>query len=449
MTPGKLYLSGIRVRNLRGVKSFDAKLSMISVIVGENGVGKTTLLSSIAEILEGGHDPDEVMNGADEATIELTLSDGSQAIKTITRAGYNLDVRNPDGSPKKAPATWLKSLAPGLAFDPISFLAADPKERAAFLLKTIPLTFTAAEVDHAVGAPTATGPVSLQRLNEIRDGKYEERKNLNVERRNLEGTIADMTKALPDDEGAKDWGAERDRLAAEVSGIDGEIARLATEIELEAEQSRNEKSLAIRKQIDALEMELGEFLTMVNHAAAQCVAEQTGELKARQNALSLDLGTARAKADEQQRSAGVRNAIDERKKSFEGYTLKEIRLTDTLNAIDSLKNQKLRELPIEGLDLRSDSRGRPVILVDGIALDKLNRQKQIYLAIQAVSLACGQMPVMICEVAELDEPHIVELSEAANSAGIQLVLATRMRDEPLAVMNLDEYRQKVGVLGKT
>lgn len=440
MSEEKVYLSLIRVANVRGIARFESRLGSVSIVVGANGSGKTSLLQAISSVLEGGHDPADIRNGQSEATIELELSDGTRAIKNIKPDTYELRVYNPDSSPKRAPATWLKSLAPGLSFDPIAFLNSDPKERAAFLLRTLPLTFEADEVNAALGMPIISGTVTLQRLNELRDGKYEERKTLNVQARDLEGTIAEMRKALPDDD-AKNWGAERDRLASEVASIDGQIQTAAAEIELEAERARSQKREEIDAKISALRAELAEYLAKVDRAAAASIAESTGTLKDQHARLSLDLGEARARADRQQQSVGIKKAIDERTEALKGYALKEIRLTQALKAIDELKHQKLRELPIEGLDLKADSRGRPVILIGGVPLDKLNRQQQLYVAIQAVSLAAGKMPMMLCEVAELDNAHLEEISQAAADAGIQLVLARWMDNSPLRVMSLAEYME--------
>lgn len=436
-----IYLTKIEVRNLGGIENFRAQLGQVALITGENGSGKTTLLNAVRSILEGGSDPDLIRNGCDSGEVVIELSTGHTAHKTIKPTGYELEVRSPEGGLVRAAATWLKEIAPPTSFDPVAFLESDPRDRAAFLLKTLPLTFTASEVNDAFGIPKVTGTVTLQRLNELRDGTYQERKDLNRQARDLEGMIKEMRSTLPDEDG-KDWGAERDRLAAEVAAIDGQIETLTAEVNLEAEQAKRVKSEEITAKIRALEEELANYIGTVDRTAAQAIKEQTGELKNQQAALSLDLGAAREKADRQQQAAGIKQAIDQRVEALKGYTNKEIRLSNTLQAIDELKHRKLKELPIEGLDLKADSRGRPVILINGVTLDKLNRQQQLFVAIQAVSLASGKMPLIICEVAELDDDHLSELAEAAAGAGIQLVLARWLNGEPLRVMGIEEYRRQ-------
>jgi hypothetical protein len=153
--------------------------------------------------------------------------------------------------------------------------------------------------------------------------------------------------------------------------------------------------------------------------------------------------TARTKADQQQQATGIRKAIDERAEALKGFALREIRFDQALKTIDALKHKKLKELPIAGLDLKADSRGRPVILIDGIPLDKLNRQQQLYVAIQAVTLAAGRMPLVICEAAELDDEHLREVAEACEAGGIQLVVARWTNKDPLRVIGLDEYLKQV------
>ncbi len=429
----KVYITRIDIQNIGGLEEFHAELGAVNLVIGENGTGKSSILNALEIVLGGGSDPDLIHNGHDHGEVMLTLSDGTTVLKSMERDGSaDLKIRTKDGGAVKAPATYLKTLAAGLGFDPIGFLASDPKERAAFLLQNLPLTFPADEVNVALGVPVVTAPVSLQKLNELRQGKYDARTELNRKARDLEGTIKDMERALPSDPG-KDWGTERDRLSAKLSGIVSEIATVASQIELEAEQEKTRKRGEIREKIDALNVELSDHLAAVEKAAASSLAEATAALEAERAALSEELGTAKARADQEQQAVGIRNAIAERKKALEGHISEEMRLSKAIERLDKLKHAKLKELPIDGLDLKVDSKGRPVILIDSIPLDKLNRQQQLYVAIQAVSLAAGKLPLILCEAAELDSAHVAELTEAAKGAGLQLVLARWKDNAPLEV----------------
>ena len=447
-----ITITGIEIADLGCIREFSAKLGAVNLVIGENGQGKTTILDSVRSMFEGGSDPDMIRNGAESGTITITLSNGYSATKKITKEGYDLKVRNADGGIVKRPAEYMKALAPGLAFDPIAFLDSEPKERAAFLLRTLPLTFSADEVNAALIVPKLTTDANLQRVNELRDGVYEERRALNASVRDLEGTIADMAKALPTEDD-KDWGAERERVEREIGEIAGKITATKAQIELDLTQlkgvideaSDNEAD-GIRQQIATLQLKIATLQLKIREIhdgaaaekvaldkeAAAVIAFETAYLESQRATLSLDLGTVRQRADQAQQSVGVRKAIADRRETLKGHVSREMRLTKSIKDLDALKVAKLKELPIKGLDLRM-AKATPVILIDGIPLERLNRQQQIFVAIQAVSQSSGTLPLILCEVAELSDVHLNELTEVASSAGLQLILARWANGEPLQV----------------
>lgn len=441
MSDEQVYVTRVHVEDIGGIGQLTADLGSITVVSGDHGTGKSSLLNALDIVFSGGTDPDLIRNGAEKGQVTLTLSDGVTIEKTITRAGSELIILTPEGGKVRRPAEYLKTLSAGFGFDPIGFLASDPKERAEFLLKNLPLTFDTVDVEEAMDGPViGVGPkITLQKLNELRDAKYSERTELNRKVRDLEGTIADMRRALPPDTG-KDWGAERDRIQNEISARDSAIASAKSNIELEAEQRKNENKADTDKVVAELQAKITEaqrahleFVSTVDRVAAEAIAAETRTLEVEKSELSIDLGTARANSDSQQQAEGVRNAIEERKVTLAGHISKEMSLTAAIKGLDDLKHRKLKELPIDGLDLKADSKGRPVILIDGIALEKINRQQQLFIAIQAVSLAAGRCPLIICEAAELNDRAVEELGEAAKNAKMQLVLARWSQQGPLAV----------------
>lgn len=438
-----IYVKSLEVKDIGGIEKFSCDLGHVSVISGANGLGKTSLLSALNNIFEGGHDCDLRRNvdldgdgiletPCESGEIRITLSDGTTITKTITAKESKLLVKSADGGKIGAAKTFLESLTPPKSFNPIDFLNADAKDRAAFLLKTLPLNFTDKEVNEALGIPKTVGPVTLEKLNQLYDGIYDERKDLNVTVRDMEGVIASMEKSLPSQEG-KDWGAERDRIQKEISEVESNIKTVAAEIALEAEKALNEKRVEIDKKIADLKAELSAFVQTVEQTAAATLAEETRDMQAHKVHLSEELGAAKANADREQQAAGVRQAINDQRKALEGHVAKELRLTKSLKALLDLKHKKLKELPIEGLDLKSDSKGRPVIMIGGVPLDKLNRQQALFVAIQAVQLAAGRLPLILLEAAEIDDAHLAELAGAIKDAGLQLVVARWKNNAPLQV----------------
>ncbi len=431
-------ITSLYLKDFCGVETFKAEVGQVCIFKGENGSGKTSCLNAIRSVLEGGHDAALIRRGADkpEAKVVIELSSGGRITKTITPKESTLEVLSPDGGVIKGPATFVKQLVPTVegtgSFDPIGFLDADGKAMAAFLLKTLPISFDASEVQDVLDLQVS-GSIDLTRFNELREKRYAERTELNRQARDLEGTIADMEKSLPPDD-ATDWAAERDRVGVDIGTADEQIKTVTAQVNLEAEQTLQDKERELKQKIADLELELANFRLKVEQAKTEAILEQTRELTSRKATLAVELGTARQKAEEQSRAAGVRDAISSRREALQGHILRELQLTKMLKRTDELKAMRLKDLPIPGLDISINAKSQPSITIDGIPLEKLNRQRQLYVAIQAVKQAHGPMPLILLEVAELDDNHLQELAEACKEADIQLIMARWETGAPLEVI---------------
>lgn len=456
-----VFIKSIQLENFCGFDHYKAECGAVTVIEGQNGEGKTSLLDAVRTVFEGGSDPAMIRRGKEEAIVTLTLSNGYTAIKKLRPKGFDLEVRNPDGGAIKAPKAWISQLAPAISFDPLRFLAEKPEDRAAFLLKTLPINFTAEEVNAAARESIIGEQCSLARLNEIRELKYSERKSKNVSKRDLEGMIQVLRKALPDDD-SMDWIAEREKIGSAISELKGEIRSKAAEIEAESKDVRRthenhasdsraviEKDYEAQKSdlmrqleriegdrkvaIASIETEFARAMEQLSKITIETLSEQTSDLEARKSKLDGEYVEARTRAEGQTKAAGQKEAIAKQKKVLDGYILDEMRLTGIIEALDRLKNLKLKQLDVEGFDLVMDGR-KPVITINQVPIDRLNRQQQIYLAMQFVQHAHGTMPLMICECAELDESHREDIASVCRDSGIQLIITSLKDKAPLRVL---------------
>lgn len=430
----QIHITRVTVTNFGGIGYFEAKLAQVAMIQGANGAGKTSILDAIRSVFEGGSDPSQIRRGADYAEIEIELSTGHIAKKTIRPNKYELVVNSPDGGVIKAGKTWLDSLAPALSFDPIGFLNAEPKKRADWLLSKMPLVFAPEEVAEACKQPgIVRGTVGLEKINELRTGKYDERTTVNRRAEELAGAIQTMRRSLPPEADTPiDWGKQRDELAARYSEIRGEIEAATAKITLVAESEKVGKREEINQKIAELKTELASYIAEVDTEAAKVLAAATAELTNEQAAIAEQLGTAKANADAAMRAKGQLEAIEQSKSIQKGHITEAMRLTDAIERLDALKHKKLKEVPIPGFDMTFD-KNKPVITIDGIPLDRLNRQQQLVVAMQAVTQASGKLPLVLCECAEMDDRHMAELAEGMKDAGFQLIVARWDNDGPLSV----------------
>jgi len=100
-------------------------------VVGPGGSGKSTVLDSILFALAGKRAiPDGVIrNGAEAATVELTLDNGDTVRRRITAEGASLTVTRADGATLARPQQLLDGLVNAIAMDPWAWCSGTARER--------------------------------------------------------------------------------------------------------------------------------------------------------------------------------------------------------------------------------------------------------------------------------------------------------------------------------
>ncbi len=448
------YLQNITVKDFGGLESFSAEFGDCGIITGTNGKGKTSILSAVRSIFEGGGDTSLIRVGANKAEASIEFCNGYKAVKVIEPTKYSLIVTDANMGVIKSPASKLGEFVAKDTLSVQELLNADPKDLAALMLKYLPMTFTPEEVNKAIRTPTVKKPLSVIEFNALRQAKYDTRTNLNRDVANLKGSISNMRKALPNDD-ATDWTKERKGLDNAIGACDSELVVLKEGIDTQKlafiEERRRGKDAeveALRKQIAALESDFAKLTSDADKMAADEFATARLAVDQKRAALVEQRGAASAKADQQQQATGVRNAIAEEENRLEGHVSEETILSAVLEDMDKLKALKLKSLPVAGLDIEMDGK-RPIIKINGIPLDRLNSQKQLYVLVQFISEAQAgagvEFKVIVCEGAEMVPSKLIALGEACVEAGIQLIVTVPMEDQPLKVLTLEEYKSLVEV----
>lgn len=448
MTP---YLKSISIQNLGGIKNLKADLSPVTVIVADNHKGKSSILSSIATVFEGGSDPDLLRTGAAKGSVEIEFGNGYRAVKEIKPTGYKLEVTDPAGGSIAAAATKVKEWVPKDGFDIrelIRMVLHDSKELEKFLLEHLPLNFDVKEINEALGGVTRVlQPMTLPQLNAQRKSLYDQRTETTRDVKTLTGAIETNERNVGEAD-PTDWSTERNRLTTEIASIDGRIKTTRLEIRSKADGFIATERSRIEAEIQKLREELSAYERDAEIEVASVTADRVGSLEAERAELAEQLGTVTGRATAQTMAAGVRQNIEEEKTRLEGHVTKVTRLSMALEDIDKLKARKLKELPVDGLDIKQNGK-ETIITVNDVPLHKLSGQEQIFLVVRFVSAAqkasgC-EMRLIVCEGAELSEKYLVELGEACQDAEIQLIVTMRQAGAELQVLSLDEYRTMVAV----
>jgi hypothetical protein len=336
------------VNQIAGIEHLEVKPGKINHIRGRTGAGKTSVLAAVEYALTGRHHHARIIRqGADEASIVLTLDDGTQVEQRTVHAGQGANEKGlltvvKGGMKPQKPREFVAGLAGPYAFRPDEFLSLTDKEKRAVLLSLIEVEMTPAEYQQLVGEGDVLAGLDLAAhpllvLDEIHRRLFNLRRDLGAQERAQRQMAADLNAQVPagfDAEAARNldltetaqaleeanrFNREREqRLSAQVQrGLEikhrqEEIARL----QAEAARLDDEDMQALLQQQEEgnwflenpsqdpspLEAQIRTFQatkqTLVNLESAEAREQEARDLVRRQEATSALLKTVKAKPGE-------------------------------------------------------------------------------------------------------------------------------------------------------
>ena len=190
----------VTIENLGGIKgeiTFD--VGILTVIKGENGCNKSSILDGVRQLFEGGHCPELLRRGSKIGRASITLDDGRTATVQITKRSTDYSVKSPQGIEMPAPRTLIQEMAALSSVDPSRLLRAKPSELSKVLLEIMPVSFTREEFNGCIvnecfpdRAPAAMNgsvfpDLTIEELEAQRKQIYETRRQINQQLRDSEG----------------------------------------------------------------------------------------------------------------------------------------------------------------------------------------------------------------------------------------------------------------------
>jgi hypothetical protein len=133
-----VFIAGLQIENVkrvRAVKMIPAPQGL-TIIGGDNGQGKTSVLDAIAGALGGDSFKQPVHEGAPRGFAKVTLSNGL-VVERIYTAGGGSRLKIEDPSGKKSGQSLLSELVSQFALNVGEFMAAGDKKKAEIMLKVI------------------------------------------------------------------------------------------------------------------------------------------------------------------------------------------------------------------------------------------------------------------------------------------------------------------------
>jgi hypothetical protein len=417
-----MQVTKVILENIKGIayRELSLKDRAITVLKGANAEGKTSLLDGIRSIFAGGSDPSLVRQGAKVGKVVMELSDGTIIKKAQSAKGAQLSVTTANGETVKSPQAFVDSLATSFAFDPLAFLRAPKKERAAYLMKTMPLKFSGGEL-HALkmGKVDVAGPLrsliapdavlDLAGFEKLKLSVYEKRRAANAAVKELESTVVNLRRSLPAEAMSGDHDLEtalqmaRTDLAGMIRQADDDIADVRRDAEAAREAARKQLDTALAE-IKAEEDRVVEEIHGEGRKVVQPLQQRIGELEGMLKRIGQIEALKKHLAEQQERMAARSDEADA--------------LDRALTAMDALKKSRTDNLPIPGLELREDGE----VYRDGIPFDHLNQAMQYFMSFAIASLSMGELPLVIGdELEHLDQSQRKEFFDAVTTAGWQYV----------------------------
>lgn len=167
-----IRLEALDFKRLSAV-AIDADTQNPIVLTGDNGQGKTSVLDAIMWALTRSGVEKPIRNGAESATVALTLSDGSSRTYTVRRkakgANAYLDITAEDGSKMPSPQKFLDAMIGNLAFDPEAFTRLNAKQQAEALRQAVGLDTTDLDTAHKAAYAQRT---EANRVKDIAEKAY-------------------------------------------------------------------------------------------------------------------------------------------------------------------------------------------------------------------------------------------------------------------------------------
>ena len=419
-----MNIQKIKIANLLGIEDLEFDPGKFTLIEGRNGSGKTSILESIKHALNGGHDARLLRNGSDKGEIVLVLDDGVQLTKTVTPNKSDVKIFDKEGNRINKPQTYIDKLVDILSVNPVQFLTADKKNRVNYLLEAIPMKLTKDHLEKSLNG--MSGRVqddlnghALEVIGRIYKQFYDERTGIN---RALKEKTATMTQLK---ESVSDFNYSPTEITEKLKSLENKKGEMESKKSLFLEQAVHHRMKKLddeeerfQEEINKLRFEHEENKQEIhNHFDIQ----KTG-IQSKFDERYLPLLSELTLLQEQQKQYASHEKTRELVEQFhsECQKLKEEseKLSGALTGLDNLKENLLRELPIQGLAIKEGE-----IYCKDIVFDKLNTAEQVKIAVEVAKLRANELGIICVDgIERLDKDTFDKFRHKAIESGLQMIV---------------------------
>lgn len=369
-------------------------------ISGKNGQGKTSILKAIYTAFCGkaAAPPRAIRDGAEEARLHVDVGGDKVELsieRTVTRGKHGQEdwslkvTQAKGGRVTRSPQALIDASLDALAFDPLAFARAPPKEQLAQLKALVP----SFDFDEAAGR---------------REGLFDERTEVNREAKRHRAVALSITLPagpMPEAVRSEDLTLELRKANEHNSNRRVAAGRVAA-IRREEEQLRARAS-QLRKEAAEAEERAGGLVDDADRIEMTLPPEVVVQ------AIEARLASA-------QQVSGVRRQFAERKTAEATASAAEKRSTELTAALDALDGEvkaaiEAAKLPA-GLSMTADG-----VLLNGRPFEQAGTAEKILASAEVRMALAPELRVMLIdEASELDEHSMMQLAELAGRLDYQI-----------------------------
>jgi hypothetical protein len=439
--------SRIKLHNIGPFRDFEVRCGQVMILAAQNGGGKTTFVEAIKGLLDD-HNADLITVGEDEGVAEFEFVDGLKVTQTITKRGSKYDIRKPDGQKVTKHKEYLRGLVSGIALDPLYLLRCSKDEVVEYLLKHIPINFSAEEISESVGF-AQDHPMTLEEFDNLLAAKEADRSQQNKVVEGSKGHLTRIERSLPsyNDEGL-DWEQERSRIQTErdkmAHDADSFLALKAQAGEADEKSINDQAKAEIEQARLEYERQRSEITRLAQESKAELAKARNAEVEAymegvrpKLDQLTTELAVAKERASRHIEVKTLRKSVEETRAQFREESQEATRRQRIVEAMRELRRRKLDKLPIPGIEIKNRQ-----LYVDGKLFDgQTNTAEQIKVAFQLAALANRVYPVMVADGGDmLGAAAFRWVVDAAIASNFQVFITKRLESEKsLRVMSYEEY----------
>ncbi|KKM05514.1 hypothetical protein LCGC14_1753430, partial [marine sediment metagenome] len=396
----------VSIRNIANIPHLEFSPGPLTVISGENGAGKSSVVGAVSAALKGGSTSGMLRRGSSKGEVVLTLDrDGVPVVVTrrFTKKGSPLEVTE-GGVPVSGPQGYLNEIIDAVVSNPDAFKQATPKEQVRMLLQASGVEVPLVEIATITGEPCVASGSAAEVIEQWRERIYHARTLENRAAKEHGATVTSLEASLLPEVGD---------VTEQAAALTQKAVDLAAEAEARREAARNKRNEAV----DEVNRVLSAELQAIGDEVKPLLEEGLLELERLQAAK-----TAFDKAE------GTRSVMEESRTKWDAAESRSIKMDRQLEQLEELRARVLGEIDIPGIDIADGE-----IRLNGIPFSSLSDSEKTKVAVNVARMRQAEAPVMFLDRMEiLDDRNWESFCAHAAEHGIQ-VFAARRTDGPLKV----------------